>query len=190
MSEVSPLLEAVYRRDRADVERLLAQAPELDVHEAAALGRGERLRELLATQPELARAWSPDGFTPLHLVAFFSGDAECARLLLDAGADPDTRARNAMEVTPLNSAAASGQRALAALLLDRGADVHASQHGGYSTLHSAAANGDVELAELLLERGADPRRAAEDGRTPADMADERRHPQLAERLRRESARSH
>lgn len=182
MGEVSDLLDGVYRGDHARVDGLLASGRELDVFEAAALGRCERLRELLATEAALARAVAPDGFTALHLVAFFSGDVECARVLLGAGADVSAPALNAMEVTPLNSAAARGRHAVAQLLLDRGADVHASQHGGYSALHSAAANGDVALAELLLERGADPSRAAEDGRLPADLAAERGHPELAARL--------
>lgn len=33
--------------------------------------------------PELVSATTDDGFTALHLAAFFSGDAHCAALLLD-----------------------------------------------------------------------------------------------------------
>jgi ankyrin repeat protein len=50
-------------------------------------------------------------------------------------------------------------------------------------VHSAAATGDAALVDLLIARGADPHTAADDGRTPADFADERGHPALAERLR-------
>nr|MBA2506321.1 ankyrin repeat domain-containing protein [Thermoleophilaceae bacterium] len=74
----------------------------LDVFEAAALGRRGRVEELIAADPSRARAAAVDGFTALHLVAFFSGDAGIARLLLDVGADPSAVANNDMQVTPLN----------------------------------------------------------------------------------------
>src|SRR5438552_2291242 len=45
---VSTVLHALYRGRRALAERLAAALPELDVFDAAALGRAERIRELLA----------------------------------------------------------------------------------------------------------------------------------------------
>ena len=182
MAEVSELLNAVYRGDQSRVDELLGADLELDVFEAAALGRGERVRELLDREPTLARAVSPDGFTALHLAAFFSHDLDSARQLVVAGADPGVPAQNAMAVTPLGSAVARGAHAVAVLLLDAGADVGRAQHGGYTPLHSAGANGDAELVELLLARGADPAAPAEDGRTPAATARERGHPQVAAAL--------
>lgn len=187
MAEVSELMQAVYRDDRPTVDRLLAGEPELDLFEAAALGRSERVRELLIADPAGARAFAPDGFTALHLAAFFSHDARSTRILIEAGADPRAPARNPMGVTPLGSAAARGAHAVAALLIGAGADVAVAQHGGYTPLHSAGANGDPALVELLLAAGADPARGAEDGRTPAEMADERGHPDVAERLRAAAA---
>ena len=175
-------MDAVYRGERATVERLLSADLELDVFEAAAVGRGDRVRELLERDPTLAGAFSTDGFTALHLAAFFSHDVDSARLLVEAGADVSAPARNPMAVTPLGSAAARGAHAVAALLLDAGADVADAQHGGYTPLHSAGANGDAELVELLLARGADPARSADDGRTPAAMARERDHPEVATTL--------
>ena len=182
MAEVSELMDAVYRGERSTVERLLSADLELDVFEAAAVGRGDRVRELLERDPTLAGAFSTDGFTALHLAAFFSHDVDSARLLVEAGADVSAPARNPMAVTPLGSAAARGAHAVAALLLDAGAEVADAQHGGYTPLHSAGANGDAELVELLLARGADPARPADDGRTPAAMARERDHPEVATTL--------
>ena len=182
MAEVSELMQAVYRGDQPRVAELLAGDPQLDVFEAAALGRADRVGELLERDPVLARALAPDGFTALHLVAFFSHDLDSARLLIAAGADPGAPAQNAMAVTPLGSAAARGAHAVAVALLDAGADVAVPQHGGYTPLHSAGANGDTELVELLLARGADPALAADDGRTPAALAREREHPEVAELL--------
>jgi ankyrin repeat protein len=179
---LSELLEAVYRGDEARVDALLAAGPELDVFEAAALGRTERVAELLDGDPGRVSGWTKDGFTPLHLAAFFRHPLT-ARLLVDRGALVDVVARNdQLRVTPLQSAAAAREEETAALLLERGADPNARQLGGFTALHAAAQNGDGPLAELLLAHGADRGLAADDGRTAADFAREGGHGELAQRL--------
>ncbi len=155
MGEVSPLLQALYEGKDDEVAARLAKAPDLDLFEAAASGRTERLRELLDANAELAQARSPDGFTALHLAAFFA-HPEAARLLLERGADPDAVAENRMCVTPLHSAAAARNVETARDLLDRGADPNARQEGGFVALDAALQNRDDELRALLLARGADP----------------------------------
>jgi ankyrin repeat protein len=72
---------------------------------------------------------------------------------------------------------------LCRVLLAAGADVDATQHGGYTPLHEAAGNGDVELAELLLSAGADPTVQLPDGHIAADTAEAAGHVDLARRLR-------
>lgn len=179
---MSEILRALYEGDRDRVEELLATDPELDVFEAAALGRTARVAELLDDDLELVRAWAGDGFTPLHLAAFFRRP-ETARLLVERGADVDAFARNEeIRVTPLHSAVAARQEETAALLLERGADPNARQNGGFMPLHGAAQHGDEVLVELLLRHGADPAAAADDERTAADFAREAGHDELAERL--------
>jgi ankyrin repeat protein len=60
-----------------------------------------------------------------------------------------------MKVTPLHSAAAARQVAIARLLIAHGANVNAAQaESGFTPLYEAAANGDLEFATLLLEHGA------------------------------------
>lgn len=170
---VSPLLLACYHRQEAVVETLLRHDPPLDVFEAAALGRLERLQALLDQQPDRAAAYAADGFTALGLAAFF-GRLEALKLLLAAGADVNAPARNAMQVRPLHSAVAHRQPdvalAMAEMLLDHGADVNVAQHGGWTPLHQAAAHGHTAMVRLLLAHGADPTARSDDGRTPADMA--------------------
>ena len=56
------------------------------------------------------------------------------------------------------------------LLLDRGADVNAVDHRGYTPLHGAAQFGNLEGLRLLLERGGDPNVAAEGEITPKMLA--------------------
>jgi ankyrin repeat protein len=168
---VSALLRARYRLDRALVEAVRAQLPALDVFEAAALGDLDRLATLLADDPALASARSGDGFTPLHLAAYF-GTPAAARLLLDRGADPDARGTGWMTGTPVHSAASAGHADSVALLLAAGADPDARQSGGFTALHAAAHRGDLATVSALLDAGADARVTAEDGRDALAFAEE------------------
>jgi ankyrin repeat protein len=167
----------------AVLDRLLTARgdDDLDVFEAAATGRTARLGSLLAGDLALARAWSSDGFTPLHLAAFF-GAEPAAELLLDAGADPDVASANEQGVHPLHSAVAGHAFGIARRLVEAGADVDALQGDGSRPLHAAAQNGDDLTVELLLHAGADPSLPAGDGRIAADFAQEAGHGALAERL--------
>jgi ankyrin repeat protein len=119
---VSAALEALYNGDRDRAETLVAPDDELPVYEAAAFGRVERLRRLLDDDPSAANAWSPDGFTALHL-AIFGGSEEAVRLLLERGADPNALATSEIaRVRPLGTAAFVRRPDLEEILLDGGAD--------------------------------------------------------------------
>jgi ankyrin repeat protein len=118
----SPALQALYEGDPARAQTLLAPDDELPAYEAAAFGRVERLRRLLAEDAANANAWSPDGFSPLHL-AIFGGSEEAVRLLLEHGADVDALATSDIaRVRPLGTAAFVGRPDLEKLLLEAGAD--------------------------------------------------------------------
>jgi ankyrin repeat protein len=181
-SGISSVMWACYCRQWPAVARLLAAAPGLDVFEAVAAGDEAGAGALLDLDSALALAWSEDGFTALHLAAFFSRPA-LARRLAAMGADAAAVARNDSRVQPLHSAAAAGDRAIAGLLLEHGADPDARQARGFTPLMAAAQLGNEELVTLLLGRGADPGLCSEDGRAAADFADERGHHALAARLR-------
>jgi ankyrin repeat protein len=183
---VSALLTALYFGRSAIADELVGAAPDLDVFEAAAYGRIERLEELVGADPTLANAWSPDGFQPLGLAVFF-GHPEAARFLIDQGADVDQAARHAhIKAAPIHSATAASDPAarveLTRLLLDRGANVNAAQEGGFTPLHAAAQHGDAELARLLLDRGADRTATTDDGRAAGAIAREQGQAELAELL--------
>lgn len=161
---VSALMCTLYQRRPDLAEVLRGAGVPLDLFEAAAVGDAARVAELLAGGG--VAAWSPDGFTALHLAAFFGQD-RVARDLLAAGADPGAVSRSPMAVQPLHSAAAGGHRRVVAALLEAGADPNARQHGGFTALHAAVARDDVVLVDLLLAHGADASLAADDGRAPA-----------------------
>lgn len=88
--------------------------------------------------------------TALHR-ACLHGHADCARLLLQAGANPNSSA-TPFKWTPLHNAARGvqlGHTACAAALLAAGADPYA-RGGGSSALH-VALDGRMETVSLLLE---------------------------------------
>ncbi len=177
----SELLRALYEGRRDDALAAAATRDDLDLFEAAALGDAGRVRAWVARDGNGATAYTDDGFTALHLAAFF-GTPEAMAVLIDAGADVAAVARNDMRVQPLHSAAASRDVAKLAVLLDAGAPVDAQQQGGYTALHEAAMHGAVERVQLLLAHGADVAVAADDGRTALDMARQGGHDDVVKLL--------
>jgi ankyrin repeat protein len=168
---VSALLRARYEMDKALVAAVRPHVSELDVFEAAAFGDLDRLSEVLAGDGDLVDARSADGFTPLHLAAFF-GHADAARLLLARGASCDPAGTGWMTGTPLHAAAAGAHASIVRMLLEVGADPNARQRHGYTPLHSAAANGDLAGVEALLDAGADPNVTNDDGATPLALSED------------------
>jgi ankyrin repeat protein len=166
---VSALMQSRYEGRREIVDTLRSAVGELDVFEAATLGDVPRLQSLLTSDPGLAQAFSNDGFTALHLAAFFA-QPEAAAKLLQSGADSNAVATNAMKVAVINSAAASGRADLVKLVLTAGADPNARQMAGYTALHAAAAHHNVEMTQALLDAGADPSLRSDDGQSAADTA--------------------
>ena len=183
---ISAVMQARYQGRSEIVDRLMASEPELNVFEASAIGRLERAATLVDQDPDLVRAWSPDGFTALHFACYF-GHADIAQLLLEQGSEIEPPSRNELGVTPLQSASSAGNVHAVELLLDAGADVHPPHPSGFTPLHSAAANGDRRTAELLRARGADPSRPKDDGKTPIDLAREAGHQEIVALLENRGA---
>ena len=165
----SAYLLARYYRQPAVADYLLSQNPELDVFHKCVAGQIDAALEEIDRNPSLLQAHNSDGWTPLHLAAFFN-HPELAKALINRNAALEALSTNAMQNTPLHAAAAGGGIASLALLLDAGADVNARQHGGWTALHAAAQTGNQEMAKLLLFHGADPALRAENNQSALDLA--------------------
>jgi ankyrin repeat protein len=178
--ESAVTLSVYYGKD--DVLRLLLERqPALDVFEAAAAGVRARVEELVKGDAALVRAFSHDGFTPLHLAAFF-GRIPVVEFLLSQRAPVNEVSHNPSELRPLHSAVAHRQPQVALeisrALIAAGAEVNATQHGGWTALHAAALHGNVPLVRLLLEAGAKPGAKNDTGQTPAALAKTKNHKEV------------
>ena len=92
--------------------------------------------------------------TPLHMAAAY-GEAECAKLLIEWGAE-----MNALDVdgrSPLFFASVNGHFNALATLLEMGfAELDIGDNRGDTALHAAASKGNQPCLNLLLENAADP----------------------------------
>jgi uncharacterized protein len=183
VQDVSALMWSVYTgqnlvRDFL-VAKLTAWNLPLDIFEAAATGSEQRLQAILAESPAAAQTYSGDGWTALHLAAAFGTPLSVAALIF-RGAKVDAVSKNAQKNQPLHAALALGKNtSTIELLIAHGADVNATQTGGFSAIFSAAAANRRDLAELLVNHGANPLQANDQGKTAADFARERGHEELA-----------
>src|SRR5205814_487279 len=79
-------------------------------------------------------------------------------------------------------AATAGRDDMAALLLERGADVNRRSSEGATALHAAAGQGHAATVRLLLNAGAEARAANDRGVTPLHVAAMRGHREAAAAL--------
>ena len=91
--------------------------------------------------------------TPLNFAATgFRDDPRVARLLIERGADPNTRDCNGF--TPLHDASGGGRIEVARVLIELGANVDLKDNTGRTPLDIASQGQHEEIVKLLLEHGA------------------------------------
>lgn len=108
-------------------------------------------------------------------------------LLISRGAPADGVAADPPQPTPLAVALARGPAGPALtdileIMLGNNADANRVQPDGSRPLHHAARLGDPALVRLLLRKGADPAATDGQGRTPAAIAKEAGHREIAKLL--------
>jgi ankyrin repeat protein len=159
----------------------LADDPQL-LAQAAAEGNEPFVRLLLHHHPDLARRLTTDRFWSVG-----AKTRELAELLFAHGMDPSHT--DWLRATPLHHFARTGNREMATLYLDRGADLHARDDDLQSTpLAWAAKFGRREMVELLLARGARPNLPDDPPwATPLAWATRRGHGEIVELLKRHGA---
>ena len=175
----TPVMAALYRGHRDVVSALVDAGAPLDIFAAAALGRLDVIERRVADRPASVNEYAYDGWTPLHLAAFF-GHTPCVERLVGAGADMRAVSRNSIRNTPLHAAVAGGHAEPALWLIERGADVGTPDAGGHTPLHIAAEGGYVPIVKALLARGADAHAVDAEDKTPLSRAAARNHDEVVD----------
>lgn len=123
------------------------------IHDAARMGSGARVDQLLRAHPADRDVRTSAGSTPLHLAAT-NPDLSALRTLIAAGADPN--ARDSEGLTPLHMAAYTQNAKHAQLLLEAGADPMAKTNNGRdptSMARKAMANEVAGVISLWILKG-------------------------------------
>jgi ankyrin repeat protein len=178
---LSAVLLAAYYKQAGVAEALLEVRGPADLFEASALGMDERVHELVGWDPRAVLSRSADGFTALHLAAYFAHPS-AVRLLLEHDADVEDVADNATRVRQLHSGVAGRNVDVVEALLSAGAELEARQQDGFTPLMGAAAGGATDIVERLVAAGAEKHARNDAGKTALDIARERGHAHLEELL--------
>lgn len=172
------LMAALYSRHDEAADWIAERGAPLDIFAAAALGRIEPLERAIAQRGDVSPP-APDGWTPLHLAAFF-GRLSAVDRLLAAGADLGARSQNALRNTPLHAAVAGGHVDVSLRLIEAGADVNVADAGGHTPFHLAAEGGYLPIARALFGRGADAHAVDAEDRTPLARAVAKGHTEIVD----------
>jgi uncharacterized protein len=184
---VSAVAFSIYNRKPEITALLEERGVSYDIFTAVMSGKTDLVAEMLSGNKGLVKLMSADGWTPLHLAAFF-GQPECAAILLGTGAEVAVRSTNPMQNMPLHAAVAGRNVEVVRLLVDAGAPVNARQHGGWAPLHAASQNGDTAIAEILLQAGAEVGARADNNQAAFDLALSRGHQAMVDLLEKHGVR--
>jgi len=209
----TPLIHAANRGHNEVAALLIAKGADVNAKNEGgvttlsfAVSEGHKeIAELLIAKGADVNTKDDSGWTPLYYAAR-RGHKEIAELLIAAGADVNAKTEDGYSDTPLHLAAREGHKEIAELLIAKGADVNAKRydgetpldlakgetsdllrkHGGkHGAIHGAARGGDIEAVKEFLATGTDVNVKDEwTSKTPLDEAIRRKHPEIADLLRK------
>lgn len=177
----SQLIAEIIRHDPRGVAMLLAagsdpNAPDEEGWRPLHVAVGQvdfngaaELVTLLLRHGASINEWDVNRTETAILIACDPSNLEMARVLLEAGADPNVRRSDGESC--LRLCASEQNLEMAKLLLRYGAGKTINEYGGIhglTALGLAATNFDVPMIELLLREGADPATLQEFGETARD----------------------
>jgi len=146
----------------------------LEIHQATQEGNLAKVKELVATDPQLVNSKDDRGRTPL-MWACGRDQLEIVKCLVENNADVNSL--DVMEFSALYySIKNNGAYEIDELLVRRGADVNFSK--GNSLLFLAAQQGKEKTVDLLVKFKADPNQQNTVGKTAVYAAVEYNHPQV------------
>ncbi len=148
----TPLTEAVFARDSKMIRLLIANGADVAKHQAPPSKENLPADALYYNAPIFALVNSPN-----------EKNLDIARLLLDAGADPNDVAIERFNGPQKGDSLiyfAISYRAgpLAEMLLEAGADPHGTSHCGETAMHYCLHLRHIEGVKILLKHGFDPLR--------------------------------
>jgi len=136
------------------------------LHYAAFCGLHDIVKFLVVECLQDVNAWGFDSCETPLLVASREGHSQVARVLLEHGADVESRNESGPDWSPLERATKNGHVEVIKVLLEHGADVRTLDTNGETPLHLALAYGQPAAARVLLEHSADVNAKSPRGRTP------------------------
>jgi ankyrin repeat protein len=183
---VSCILLALYYGNPDAANVIAVKKPDLDIFEAAALGKLDRVREIVANDPSKVNSLSPDGLSALALSSFL-GRGPVVDFLLAHKADPNLT-NHMLGFNALTGAVNEGHRQIIGTLLSHGADPNYRYESGTAApIITATMLGDAEIVKVLLDHGADPNTTGGDGKTPVKIASEKGQSQIVDLLKKHGA---
>ena len=170
-----PLVQAAEKNDLQKVARLLAKGHEVNQQQAdgmtalhwSVFHRNEKMTQSLLEAKAKVDVVNRYGI-PVLSIACTNGDGAIVKLLLKAGADPQTTIPGGETV--LMTASRTGRLEVVELLISQGANVNSKGPRRQTALMWAAAEGNLKVVDRLLREGADFKTPLSSGFTPLFFA--------------------
>ena len=178
----TPLQYAAANGHTELAEILLQKGAGKNIYIAASMGDVEEIKRLISSETDVnQRARAIQKYNKLYELDQVLKYIERRVIYEGLKRDGDL---DKFDLAPLHFAALNNQKAAAALLIEKGADLNITDKHGNTPLHLAAQNGAVASASLLIEKGAKMETRNKENRTSRDLAEKYGHQHIVELLKK------